>query len=223
MITLFDDIDKTPLSHIGKVAGICWNSDTSNTEKNIKRAKDCIASGHLRTAEYPDVEMVIEGYSARMIRELYTHIVGTSRLQASTRYIDYNVLDIEKDFYYPETLDQEQRKIYKQALENIKASYKALIESGLAKEDAANLLPLAMHSKIVFKINLRALIHLAEMRCCTRAYREFRNFMAELKATLSVLSDEWKWICDTLLQPKCQRLGYCDELKGCGRKPQKQQ
>ena len=221
MITLFDDIDKKPLSHIGKVAGICWNSDTSSDEKNIKRAKSCIASGHLRTAEYPDIEMIIEGYSARMIRELYTHIIGTSRLQASTRYIDYNVLDVENDFYYPETMNAEQKEIYKKALENMKASYAALVESGLPKEDAANLLPLGMHSKIVFKINLRALIHLAEMRCCTRAYREFRMFMKELKEVLSGVSDEWKWICDNLLVPKCERLGYCDEAQSCGRKPKR--
>ena len=34
--------------------------------------------------------MVLQGYSARVAREWYTHIGGMpTRLQASTRYIDY--------------------------------------------------------------------------------------------------------------------------------------
>lgn len=34
--------------------------------------------------------MILDGYSARVIREWYTHIGGSpTRLQASTRYIDY--------------------------------------------------------------------------------------------------------------------------------------
>lgn len=40
--------------------------------------------------EYVNVEMILEGYSARVIREWYTHIGGApTRLQASTRYVDY--------------------------------------------------------------------------------------------------------------------------------------
>lgn len=40
--------------------------------------------------EFPQIYLEISGYSARVIRELYTHISGApTRLQASTRYIDY--------------------------------------------------------------------------------------------------------------------------------------
>ena len=38
-----------------------------------------------------NVEMVLDGYSARVIREWYTHFGGSpTRLQASARYVDYN-------------------------------------------------------------------------------------------------------------------------------------
>ena len=84
---------KNPISMIGEEAGICWGADTSNPEKNYKRGLDCLESEHGRTFEFPDVYMILDGYSARVIREWYTHIGGSpTRLQASTRYIDYESL-----------------------------------------------------------------------------------------------------------------------------------
>lgn len=81
---------KKPITMIGVEAGICWGANTSNDEKNYLRGIDCLESGHGRTFEFPDVYLTLEGYSARVIREWYTHIGGLpTRLQASTRYIDY--------------------------------------------------------------------------------------------------------------------------------------
>ena len=72
------------------MAGVCYNANIENDEKNYKRGMDCIKSMHGRTTEFPDVYMVLDDYSARVIREFYTHIGGApTRLQASTRYIDY--------------------------------------------------------------------------------------------------------------------------------------
>ena len=34
--------------------------------------------------------------------------------------------------------------------------------------------------------------------------------------------EEEKWLKDYLV-PKCERIGYCDEDKSCGRKPTKEQ
>ena len=82
---------KNPITLIGEEAGVCWGADISNQEKNYKRGIDCLQNQHGRTFEFPDVYMVLDGYSARVIREWYTHIGGMpTRLQASTRYIDYD-------------------------------------------------------------------------------------------------------------------------------------
>ena len=81
---------KDPISLIGREAGVCWGADILAEDKNYKRGLDCLISGHGRTLEYLQAYVVLEGYSARVIRELYTHIGGApTRLQASTRYIDY--------------------------------------------------------------------------------------------------------------------------------------
>ena len=101
-----------PISLIGREAGVCWGADIANQEKNYKRGMDCLTSGHGRTWEYPQVYMVLDGYSARVIREFYTHIGGgPTRLQASTRYINY-----QKGFPYviPPKIaaDEEAKAIY---------------------------------------------------------------------------------------------------------------
>ena len=68
-ITILPETTKTPITLIGNRAGICWGADVTNAEKNYKRGVDCIKSGHGRTFEFPDVHMVIDGFSARVMRE----------------------------------------------------------------------------------------------------------------------------------------------------------
>ena len=125
---------KNPISMIGEEAGICWGADTSDVNKNYKRGLDCLRSGHMRTAEYPQVYIVLDGYSARVIRELYTHIAGgPTRLQASTRYIEYGKFD----YIIPNSIEKEKeaKRIYNNTMEVTSAGYKYLEELGIPKED----------------------------------------------------------------------------------------
>ena len=69
---------KDPLTCIGLCAGVCWGAKTGIPEKDRARALDCIERGHERTEEFPDVYCVIDGYSAKCVREIYTHIGGLS-------------------------------------------------------------------------------------------------------------------------------------------------
>lgn len=222
MIELLNYTER-PLNTIGEIAGICWNSPTDNIDKNVKRAKSCIKSGHDRVMEYPDITVIISGYSARCIRELGRHIIGTTYLQESTRYVNYDNFD----YYEPNSIlkvktnDKEVKaeKEYVFEMNTIAQSYKTLLECDIPKEDAANILPLGMNTKIIWKINLRALVHFMNMRLCSRALMEIRQLSNELKGKLSSINDEWKWICDELLVPKCKIIGYCQEEKCCGLMP----
>lgn len=203
-----------PLNYIGEIAGICWNSDTSDIDKNIKRAKSCIKSGHGRIMEYIDVAFIINGYSARCIRELGRHIIGTTYLQESTRYVNYE----EFEYYTPFTKESS-KKLYDEFMSTVSDTYRELEDEEESKEDIANILPLGMDTKIVWKINLRALIHFMNMRLCSRAYKEIRQLCNEIKILLSEYSDEWKWICDNYFVPNCKAIGYCIEDKCCGLMP----
>lgn len=207
--------EKDPLAHIGFNAGVCWGADVSDNEENIKRGKSCMKAGHLRTSEYPDVEMIISGYSARCIRELYTHIIGVTRLQESTRYVDCS----QSDYFIPSNLTEDQHNNYVYCMNEIFEMYQNQLNTGVSKEDAANLLPLGMDTKIVWKINVRALMHFMEMRMCTRAYKEIRKLSQDIYDALASYSDEWKWIAENFFVPSCKTRGYCIEAKCCGKAP----
>ena len=211
-ITILNGTTKNPLQIIGERAGICWGGDVSNKDKNIKRAIDCIKSGHGRCLEYVTIEFVVEDISARAVRELYTHIAGgPTRLQSSTRYINYDNFE-----YYNPTENSELKKLYDEAMKSSAHYYRLLIEEGMSKEDAANLLPLGMTTKVVMKTNLRMIENLMGQRLCTRAYKEMRSFAGLLATQLSEIDDEWKKINRNLFVPKCIKAGYCTETKCCG-------
>lgn len=219
MIKLID-YKENPITHCGKIAGLCWGANTEDDEKNFNRGLECIQNNHGRVMEYADITVEISEYSARVIRELYTHIIGTSRLQESTRYVDCSDLG----YYIPPSIkvNPTAKEMYEDCIANIMETYSKLLDLGVKKEDVANLLPLGSHTKVVLKINLRALINLFHLRLCTRAYIEFRHLMIELKKQLRPLSKEWELLCDEMFVPKCINMGYCDEKYSCGLKPKKE-
>lgn len=219
-IKILDWTIKDPLNCIGYCAGICWNSNVSVNQKNVKRAIQCILDGHGRVEELPDIYITIEGFSAKCLRELYTHIGGSpTRLQASTRYINYsegfNVITPHSVSKNPEAL-----KIWDDTISHIGKSMKELKKLSIPNEDLTNLLPLAYESKMVWKINLRALINFFNMRLCNRAYWEIRELSILLREELSNYSEEWNTLSE-LFVPRCKALGYCVEKHSCGLKPSK--
>lgn len=209
--------ERQPIFMIGFEAGVCWGADTTDTQKNINRGLECLFNQHGRTFEYPDVYMVLDGYSARVIREWYTHIGGSpTRLQASTRYIDY---ESGFDYVIPPSIASNMQALeeYTTLMSEIQKRIKAIESLGVPREDSALGLPLGMTTKIVCKHNLRNLIDMSHQRLCSRAYHEYRHLFSDVKTALSEYSDEWKYLCDNFLVPKCQYLGYCPESKSCGK------
>lgn len=207
-----------PISLIGREAGVCWGADIDNQLKNYKRGIDCLQARHGRTWEYPQIYLIIEGYSARVIRELYTHIGGSpTRLQASTRYINYH-----KGFSYvvPPKISKnvEANNIYNNAMNDILKAMQQLKELDISQEDIGMLLPLGMESKVVLRTNLRNLIDMAHQRLCNRAYWEYRELMHDIMNSLCSYSEEWKYLVDNYFMPKCEEHGFCTEMKTCGRK-----
>ena len=223
-IELLDGTTEFPLQKCGYNAGVCWGAQLDDKEKNIKRAISCIKAGHGRVLEYVDIEMIIDGASARCMRELYTHIGGSpTRLQASTRYIS------EQDgfgYYTPPKIENDivNKNMYTEGMSDIQKVYNGLLENGVTKEDAANLLPLGMNSKMVWKINLRALINFQNKRLCMRALKEIRDLSTEIKKQLAAKNEEWAWIADNLFVPTCEmykyrnpQLVFCPEQQCCGK------
>ena len=135
-ITILPETTKDPISLMGRRAGICWGADITDAEKNYKRGLECIENIHGRVIEFPDIHMVIEGYSARVIREYYTHIgCLPSRLQASTRYINYENFE----YITPKTIanNKEALAIYQETMDVISKNCQKLETLGIPREDSA--------------------------------------------------------------------------------------
>lgn len=221
MITVQKSTTKNPISIIGYEAGVCWGADIEDEGKNHKRGLDCINANHGRTLEFVQIYLTIDKYSARVMRELYTHIGGApTRLQASTRYIDYG----DFDYITPPKIGafDKAKDIYNRVMDEIKKGSKELQALGIPKEDIANLYPLGMESKMVLKTNLRNLIDMSHQRMCNRAYWEYRRMMNDIIEALDSYSPEWhELISMNVFKPKCDVYGYCTETKSCGRKEKK--
>jgi len=222
-IIILPETTKHPITLIGQRAGVCWGADTTDLAKNYQRGLDCIESGHGRTLEFVNVEMVLDGYSARVMREWYTHIGGApTRLQASTRYIDYG----EFEYVVPPSIEGKTaaKLWYIEAMDAIQNSIKRLEDKGIPREDAAMLLPLGMTTHVVDKRNLRNIIDMSRNRMCQRAFWEFRDLFSDLCSALVLYghengSNEWETIVTTQMWPKCEATQTCPEKRGCGRYP----
>lgn len=221
-VTVLPETTKDPISLMGRRAGICWGADVSDEEKNYKRGLDCIDSNHGRVLEFPDVHLVLKGYSARVIREYYTHIgCLPTRLQESTRYVNYENFE----YITPHTIwsNVEALAIYQETMRVISRNCKRLEELGIPREDIAMQLPIGMATRIVDKRNLRNLIDMSRNRMCSRAYWEFKELFNDILTALRNYSSEWQYLVNTQMKPKCEVMGYCPEKHGCGRKPQRKE
>ena len=193
---------KNPITLAGRMIGVCYDSDTTDDERNYNRGIKAMRDGHGRVMEYCTVWMTIHDFSAKVMREFYTHIGGApTRTQASTRYIPY------KDFDYvvPPSVykDEKAMQAYHMCMEVIADTTKLLREKcGVPKEDANMLLPLGMTTTVSCHFNLRTLSAMAEQRLSERAYWEFRDLMAYIMGALSAYSDEWKILVDEFMRKR---------------------
>ncbi|HWQ27544.1 MAG TPA: FAD-dependent thymidylate synthase, partial [Dehalococcoidia bacterium] len=81
--------------------------------------------------------------------------------------------------------------------------------AGVPAEDARFLIPNAANTNFKIVVNFQELLHIADLRLCTRAQWEFRKVVSLMRAEIHRKFPELA----RYLQPKCgeRRWGYCDE------------
>lgn len=100
----------------------------------------------------------------------FTHQLVRTRT-ASYAQQTMQVLDVSGFTYYEgESLyaDQDHLVAYRDCMAEIDRVYRQLIEKGVAIQDARGLLPTAIHTNIVAKMNLRTFVDLFRSRCGPR-------------------------------------------------------
>lgn len=192
-----------------------YETDKVPQEDKIKFLKKIIATGHLSTIEGINFTLLINSVSRSLLTQLTRHRIGVQFSVQSQRYVKYT-----KDNYSIFTplsiLSQESAlKEYNRIQEECFTVYQNLLGIGIPKEDARYVLPNATCTNVTMTINLRALMHLMELRLCSRASQEIRYLMEQIK--LKIVEKE-PWLKDYLV-PKCEVHGFCTEHQCCGRKP----
>ncbi|MEI7473391.1 MAG: FAD-dependent thymidylate synthase [bacterium] len=192
-----------------------WEKDADN-EKMQKLVKKVIESGHHSTIEHCYVVFSISGVSRACTHQLVRHR-HMSFSQKSQRYVTETG---QFEYIVPPTLKNSALlDEYNEFMEKISEFYAKMIEEGIPAEDARFVLPNAASSSMVASLNLRELIHLANLRLCVNAQLEIRMIVDKM---CKLVAEKEPWLKEYLV-PKCEALGYCDEIKCCGRKKQKKE
>ncbi len=188
-----------------------------DNEKMLKLINRVISSGHYSTIEHIQVSFAISHISRACSHQLVRHR-HMSFSQKSQRYVKEKE---QFEYIIPETIENnpELNSKFEDFMGKISDFYLELTQNGIPAEDARAVLPNAASTSMVASLNLREMIHLANLRLCTRAQKEIRILV---KRMCDELIKEEPWLKEYLV-PKCERLGYCDEDKSCGRKETRKQ
>ena len=203
----------------------CYSADSpiniydgaTDEEKMLKLIERVISSGHYSTIEHIQVSFAISNVSRACTHQFVRHR-HVSFSQKSQRYVKEKG---QFDYIIPPTIakNPELLQKYNDFMANVANFYTEMTEAQIPAEDARFILPNAAASSIVASLNLRELIHIANIRLCTRAQYEIRVMT---KMMCDALIAEEPWLAKYLV-PKCEKLGYCDEDKCCGRKIRKEE
>ena len=214
--------DKSPIE--------LWeDATTTPTDKKWKLVKQVLSSGHQSIAEHVTLTFAIEGVSRVLSHQLVRHRHCTFS-QQSQRYVEIkedmnelykllhslspadsinNLINICNKYFVGVTKDNVFS--YSEAL----WEYLKRVHNGEKPEDARMILPNATKTNIVMTINLRELLHVSNLRLCSRAQAEIQRLFREIKRKVIDYNPK---IAEMLI-PTCEVNGFCKEHKCCGRKP----
>lgn len=218
ILTIPDNILKT----VYTACRTCYSSEfpvniwgnASEEEKMLKLVKKVVESGHHSTLEHCFIVFSISGVSRACTHQIVRHR-HMSFSQKSQRYVTEKG---EFEYIIPPTLKNSPLlEEYKEFMKTTSDFYAKMISEGIPAEDARFVLPNAASSSMVASLNIRELIHLANLRLCTNAQLEIRTVVNKM---CNLVIEKEPWLKEYLV-PKCEMLGYCDEIKSCGRKQHK--
>jgi thymidylate synthase (FAD) len=165
-------------------------------------------TGHASPLEQVWFEFGIAGVTRAFSHQFVRHRMGISFEQQSQRYVTF------KGGEFPYTVPESVKRAglegeLTEAFDDIAALYDKLIQAGVPAEDARFVLPTATNTNFKVTVNFLELLHIADLRLCTRAQWEFRKVMAMMRAEVMRKFPELA----RYVQPKCGefRMGYCDE------------
>ena len=167
-----------------------------------------LETGHASPLEHVWFEFAIAGVSRAFSHQFVRHHIGISFEQQSQRYVafkkgefPYTVPDTVKRAGFGEKMED--------AFDRLGDLYQEMLDAGIPAEDARFLIPNAANTNFKIVVNFLELLHICDLRLCTRAQWEFRQVASQMRAEINRKFPELA----RYIQPKCgdKRWGYCDE------------
>ena len=167
-----------------------------------------LETGHASPLEHVWFEFAISGVSRAFSHQFVRHKIGISFEQQSQRYVAFK----KGEFPYtvPETVKRAGfGEKMEEAFDRLGELYQEMIDAGVPAEDARFLIPNAANTNFKVVVNFLELLHICDLRLCTRAQWEFRQVASQMRAEIHRTFPELA----KYIQPKCgdKRWGYCDE------------
>lgn len=135
--------------------------------------------------EFVHLTFLVEGLS-RAAAQQVTRTRTASFAMQSQRVTDVSAMPVVAPMFK----DSYQQRVWKQAELAAKDAYGLLLDSGMPKEDARGVLPMATACNLVVQYNLRSFVDVVAARRSLRAQGEYRE-MVNGMVTLTL--KEWPW------------------------------
>ncbi|HYM16181.1 MAG TPA: FAD-dependent thymidylate synthase [Dehalococcoidia bacterium] len=193
----------TPQTIVDRIA-----SDRITREQMWEFIEKRLETGHASPLEQVWFEFAISGVSRAFSHQFVRHKIGISFEQQSQRYVAF------KKGEFPYTVPETVKRAgfgdkMEEAFDRLGELYQEMIEAGIPAEDARFLIPNAANTNFKVVVNFLELLHICDLRLCTRAQWEFRQVASQMRAQIHRAFPELA----QYIQPKCgdKRWGYCDE------------
>ena len=191
--------------------------DLDDAEQNKRSLKHALSSGHESVAENAIFTFSVEGISRVTEIQLVRHRIGASYAIQSGRYCSRD----PTNYVMPESVLEDADDLLAQRISEYDRALRLLddcmVEMGISAEDRRYFYPQGLKTNIIVTVNAREILHIASERQCVRAQKEIREMVTEMVR----LAKEVAPVLFKDAGPKCRRLGYCPERKGCGLYPPK--
>jgi thymidylate synthase (FAD) len=159
--------------------------------------------GHFGPFEHPQATVAVEGISRSCMAQITRHRHVSFDVQ-SMRYVAFDDVDPaevpegEMVVVPPSATDpdwigrnqetgpvdeqtaREREELFRNTIESAFESYQELLELGMAPEDARYVLPIGSKVNMVMSMNVRMLLHVADMRAAADAQWEIRDMTEQL-------------------------------------------
>jgi thymidylate synthase (FAD) len=191
-----------------------WDDIAAGTVPRAKIAafvEERLKTGHVSPLEQVVFWFGISGVSRSLSHQFVRHRIGISFEQQSQRYVRFTGKNEERlEYVMPDSWkDAGKGAEFEKLMTEITRVYREAVAAGIPAEDARFVLPNAAPTNFQIMVNFAELLHIADLRLCTRAQWEIRQMVAKMRAEIMRKVPE----LGRYLQPKCgeKRLGYCDE------------